>query len=57
MEWEMNLLLEGDGCRWQPFCDLTGSGDESHPLQSNAMYTIFVGGGVLDAPQWIYQTQ
>ena len=32
-------------CRWQSFCDLTESADESHPLQPNAMYTSFRRGG------------
>ena len=37
-------------CRWQSFCDLTESADESRPLQPNGMYVIFVGDGVLDIP-------
>ena len=48
----INILrdVEVADCRWQSFCDLTESADESHPLQPNGMYGNNCRGGVPNAP-------
>ena len=43
-------------CRWQSFCDLTESADESPPLQDwRHTFRLVVGDGVPDIPMWFYR--